>query len=49
MMPSCDPRDIFVYPYLKNMKDSFFARLNVAKLDFHNIYILNTAISSAIL
>ena len=40
MMPNCDPRDRFVYPYLTRMMNSFFfARFNAAKLDFHTIYL----------
>ena len=36
VIPNCDPRDRFVYPYLTRMMDS---RLNVSKLAFHMIYL----------
>ena len=39
MMLNCDPNDRFVYPYLVRMiYIDFLAHLNVARLDFHNIY-----------
>ena len=38
MMPNCDPRDRFVYPYLTRMI-LFLARRNAAKLDFYTIYL----------
>ena len=44
MMPNCDPRDRFVYPYLTQMMDSFsctlfLARHNAAKLHSYTIYL----------
>ena len=38
VMPNCDQRDRFVYPYLTRMIN-FLACLNAAKLDFHTIYL----------
>ena len=39
MMPNCDPRDRFVYPYLTRLIDSFSCTPQAAKLDFYTIYL----------
>ena len=39
VMPNCDPRDRFVYPYLTRLIDSFSCTPQAAKLDFYTIYL----------
>ena len=38
VMPNCDPRGRFVYPYLTRMMDSFSCSL-AANIDFYTIYL----------